>query len=71
MIDIYDLKPNAIIWEMNYRGIPLVEAILESDSGLLDSAFSEPDEVSSDELLREEGFYDSSDPRSCINRKRF
>ena len=28
------------------------------------------DETNSDEILRQAGFYDSTDPRSCINRKK-
>lgn len=70
MLDIYDFKPRAIIWELHYNGKSLVRVLSETCFGLLDCAFSDSDEANSDEVLRAGGFYDSTDTRSCINRKR-
>ncbi len=69
MIENYEFKPGAIIWEMNYKGIPLIEAILESDFGLLGCVFLEYEEPDAYETLRCLGF-NPNDTRTCINRKR-
>ena len=34
------------------------------------NALADDEEPDSDEVLRQEGFYDSTDPRCCINRSR-
>lgn len=36
----------------------------------LDEALKDTEESDSDEILKQEGFYDSTDKRSCINRSR-
>jgi len=51
--------------------IPLLDYALETSNFFEDSEFTESlEEPDTDEVLRDLGFYDSSDPRSCINKKR-
>ena len=51
-------------------GLFLPEQLESIERAILD--LGSPYEIpsNSDELLRQNGFYDSTDPRSCINKKR-
>ncbi len=49
-----------------------LEKLERFDRAVLNLEFDlEIEEPDSDEVLRQKGFYDSNDPRNCMNRKRW
>jgi hypothetical protein len=68
----FGIKPGTIgyngIFNPNQQ-IPLIDYALKTQGPFFeDSEYLE--EINPDELLRDLGFYDSTDARSCINRKK-
>jgi len=68
------IKPGTIGYELIFdteKQIPLIDYKTSWDSYTPELDFlNESEQPNTDDILRELGFYDSTDKRSCINRKR-